>query len=155
MVRHVLAHNGGREQAIVDHLTVLVRPAGCVYLIDVDLTTSRTLNQDPDLTDLRERYIEFQRTLGNDPSVGLRLAQFLSRAGLEVIHHTGRWQILTTQPGLRPPAWAAREAMVQAGTANESDLARWHAAFDRGDAHPERTTHFVSFFVAIGRRPHD
>ncbi|MCU1655621.1 MAG: Methyltransferase type 11, partial [Pseudonocardiales bacterium] len=28
MVRHVLAHNGGREQAIVDHLAQLLRPGG-------------------------------------------------------------------------------------------------------------------------------
>ncbi|MDX5564987.1 methyltransferase domain-containing protein [Streptomyces sp. ID05-04B] len=37
MLRHVLAHNGGREQAIVDHLATLVRPGGVVYLADVDM----------------------------------------------------------------------------------------------------------------------
>lgn len=38
VLRHVLAHNGGTEQAIVDHLAALVRPGGAVYLVDVDLT---------------------------------------------------------------------------------------------------------------------
>jgi 2-polyprenyl-3-methyl-5-hydroxy-6-metoxy-1,4-benzoquinol methylase len=28
LMRHVLAHNGGQEQAIVDHLASLVRPGG-------------------------------------------------------------------------------------------------------------------------------
>lgn len=42
MLRYVLAHNGGREQAIVDHLAGLVRPGGCVYLVDVDYTAVRT-----------------------------------------------------------------------------------------------------------------
>jgi len=43
MMRHVLAHNGGREQAIVDHLVTLVRPGGAVYLADVDVTAIRML----------------------------------------------------------------------------------------------------------------
>jgi 2-polyprenyl-3-methyl-5-hydroxy-6-metoxy-1,4-benzoquinol methylase len=32
MVRHVLAHNGGAEDAIVAHLATLLRPGGCLYL---------------------------------------------------------------------------------------------------------------------------
>jgi hypothetical protein len=152
MLRHVLAHNGGREQAVVDHLAGLVRPAGCVYLIDVDITAGRSLGWDPDLQDLQERYVELHRGLGNDPSVGLRLAQFLAQAGLEVIHHSGRWDILTRQPGIRPPSWAAREAMVEAGMADESDLERWDAAFARMDAQPEQPTLFIPLFVAVGRR---
>jgi SAM-dependent methyltransferase len=152
MMRHVLAHNGGHEQAVVDHLAGLVRPEGCVYLIDVDLTAGRGLHDDPDLDDLHDRYVEFHRTLGNDPSVGLRLAQFLSRADLEVVQHSGRWDILTPQPGIRPPSWAARDAMVQAGVANEADVARWDAAFARKDALPEQPTMFIPLFVAVGRR---
>ena len=30
VLRHVLAHNGDREQTIVDHLATLIRPGGCV-----------------------------------------------------------------------------------------------------------------------------
>jgi SAM-dependent methyltransferase len=153
MMRHVLAHNGGREQAVVDHLAGLVRPGGSVYLIDVDLTAGRGLGQDPELVDLQDRYVEFHRTLGNDPSVGLRLAQFLSRAGLEVIQHTGRWDIVPRQPGIRPPSWAARDAMVRAGVASDSDVARWDAAFARMDARPEQPTLFIPLFSAVGRQP--
>ena len=38
VLRHVLAHNGGAEQRIVEHLARLARSGGHVYLIDVDLT---------------------------------------------------------------------------------------------------------------------
>src|SRR5215469_12765512 len=34
MCRHVLAHNGGREAAIVVHLASLAATGGCVYLVD-------------------------------------------------------------------------------------------------------------------------
>jgi SAM-dependent methyltransferase len=153
MLRHVLAHNGGREQAIVDHLAGLVRPGGCVYLVDVEMTAGRSLGLDPDLEDLRERYIEFHRSLGNDPSVGLRLGEFLSRAGLEVIEHGGRWSVVAVPPGMRHPAWAAREAMVRAGLASQADVSRWQVAFERTDASPDRPTVFFPLFSAAGRRP--
>ena len=54
MVRHVLAHNGGAEDAIVAHLATLVRPGGCLYLVDSDGTAFRTLPEHADLTDLND-----------------------------------------------------------------------------------------------------
>ena len=41
MCRHVLAHNGGREAAIVAHLASLAVAGGCVYLVDVDADIER------------------------------------------------------------------------------------------------------------------
>jgi 2-polyprenyl-3-methyl-5-hydroxy-6-metoxy-1,4-benzoquinol methylase len=52
MLRHVLAHNGGSEDAIVAHLATLLRPGGCLFLVDADGTAIRTVPQDPDLADL-------------------------------------------------------------------------------------------------------
>ena len=40
MLRHVLAHNGGAEDAIVAHLATLPRPGGCLYLVDADGTAT-------------------------------------------------------------------------------------------------------------------
>src|SRR6266508_3779502 len=34
MLLHVVAHNGGAEDAIVAHLAGLLRPGGCLYLVD-------------------------------------------------------------------------------------------------------------------------
>jgi 2-polyprenyl-3-methyl-5-hydroxy-6-metoxy-1,4-benzoquinol methylase len=36
MLRHVLAHNGGREDRIITHLATLLCPGGCLYLVDAD-----------------------------------------------------------------------------------------------------------------------
>ncbi len=153
MMRHVLAHNGGDEQRIVDHLATLVRPGGSVYLVDVDLTGMRTLDSDPGLEDLTERYASFHADRGNDPSVGLRLAKLLAAAGLEVTDFTGVYAIIEMPIGMRPPLWAARDAMLAQGSATTADVERWGAAFDRLDASAVRPTIFAPNFVGIGRKP--
>ncbi len=132
MLRHVLAHNGGQEQAIVDHLATLVRPGGCVYLVDVDLTAMRIRPPEAatGIADLADRYAEFHARLGNDLSVGLRLGELLSQAGLEQVNHRGRYQILRPPAGMRPPAWAARDQMLAAGVIDDADIDRWQAEFE-------------------------
>jgi SAM-dependent methyltransferase len=153
MMRHVLAHNGGHEQAIVNHLASIVRPGGFVYLVDVDLTGIRITDVDPDLADLNTKYAEFHTRRGNDVLVGLRLRQFLTTAGLDVRTYVGHYNIVTAPPGMRPPAMAARDAMLADGIVTEADLARWDAAFARADATDVRPTIFAPSFVAIGQRP--
>lgn len=153
VMRHVLAHNGGREQDIVGHLASLVRPGSCVYLVDVLLTGIRSLPHAPDLADLHERYVAFHRDRGNDPEIGLRLGQLVRGAGLDLVEHRGWYAVIPMPPGIRPPSWAAREAMVAEGHATAADLARWEAAFEASDAATERPTVFTPLFSAIGRRP--
>jgi ubiquinone/menaquinone biosynthesis C-methylase UbiE len=152
MIRHVLAHNGPDEQRIVDHLATLVRPGGSVYLLDVDGTAMRTLDIDPDLEDLPEKYLDLHRRRGNDLQVGLRLGKLLTRAALDVVLHQGRYVVAPLPPGMRPPPWAAREVMVAQGVASQDDVRRWAAAFARMDTAPVRPTGFVPFFVGIGTR---
>ncbi|MCW2856478.1 MAG: Methyltransferase type 11 [Marmoricola sp.] len=153
MMRHVLAHNGGDEQRIVDHLATLVRRGGTVYLVDTDLTGMRALDSNPELADLGPRYAEFHAVRGNDPQVGLRLAALLGAAGLGPVAFVGLYNIVTMPPGMRPPLWAARDAMLAQGAATESDVARWGAAFERLDAAVVRPTFFAPLFVAAGRLP--
>ncbi len=140
------------DQAIVDHLATLTRPGGSVYLVDVDLTAVRLLDADPDLDDLSERYVRFHVARGNDPIVGLRLGKFLRAAGLEVLSFTGSYNIIEAPPGIRPPSWAARSAMVAEGAATTEDVDRWDAAFQRSDAAATRPQIFAPGFVAVGRR---
>lgn len=153
MIRHVLAHNGGREGAIVAHAASLVRPGGCVYLVDVDMTAARMVPEDADLADLTTRYGLWHAKRGNDLAVGLRLGSLLTAAGLEVVDYRGLYNIVPVPAGLRPPSWASREALVADGLATEADLERWAAAFERVDQVAERPTLFVPFFVALGSRP--
>jgi SAM-dependent methyltransferase len=152
MLRHVLAHNGGAEDAIVAHLGTLVRPGGCVYLVDVDGTAIRTLPEHADLTDLAERYGAFRAARGDDNRAGLRLADRLARAGLEVLEFRGRYFIGQPPATIRPPSWAAREAMVTAGVATEDDVRRWDRAFQEVAAAPVPPTIFAPVFTAVGRR---
>ncbi len=153
MLRHVLAHNGGHEQAIVGHLATLIRPGGSVYLVDSDLSGFRLLDIDPGLADVTTCYVEFHRRRGNDPSIGLRLAQLLAAAGLEVTSFEGAYNILPAPAGMRPPAWAARDSMLADGIVDEGVLHRWETALARLDSAPVRPTIFAPQFTAIGRRP--
>ncbi len=151
MMRHVLAHNGGHEQAIVDHLATLPRAGGTVYLVDSDLTAIRILDADSDLDDVSDKYVRFHANRGNDPRVGLRLDKLLHAAGLELVSFTGTYNIVSLAPGMRPPAWAARNAMLAEAAATPDDLQRWDAAFQRVDAASTRPVVFAPTFVAIGR----
>lgn len=153
MIRHVLAHNGGREAAIVAHAATLVRPGGCVYLIDTEASAVRFRPSDPDVDDLSGRYRQWHAQQGNDLSVGLRLAELLAGAGLEIVDFSGRYDIVVAPPGVRPPSWAAREALVASGLATPADVDRWDAAFLRADGMDRRPTAFVPVFCAVGRRP--
>ena len=153
MIRHVLAHNGGREQAIVSHAAGLLRPGGGVYLFDVEGAGLRVRPSDPDLDDLNLRYQQWHHQRGNDLSVGLRLAELLAGAGLEVVEFDGRYRIMAVPPGLRPASWAARQALIAAGLADDDDVARWASALEQFDRRQPRPTMFIPQFSAIGRRP--
>jgi ubiquinone/menaquinone biosynthesis C-methylase UbiE len=152
MMRHVLAHNGPREQSIVNHLASLVRPGGSVYLVDVDAGAMRTRPTDPDVEDLASTYIRFHAQRGNDLQTGLRLPELLSAGGLEVMAYRGWYNIIKAPPGLRPPSWAARDAMIEAGLATAADVERWGAALDQ--LTERGVTIFAPVFGAIGRRQH-
>lgn len=153
MCRHVLAHNGVNEQAIVAHLTSLTRPGGAVFLVDVAAPLIQLYPDDPDIAELGERYREFHHRQGNDLAVGMRLGWLLEREGLAVQSFRTGGPVLRVPPGLRPPSWAAREAMVAAGLADADDLARWQAAFERIDQVAERPWMSVALFIAVGRVP--
>jgi SAM-dependent methyltransferase len=150
VLRHVLAHNGGSEQRILNHLASLVRPGGRVYLLDVDLAGTA---QGPSVAgELQERYLRWHRNRGNDPRVGRRLGELARRAGLTVLQERG-WTVRDALPrGVRGPAWAARDELVRAGLATAADVRRWDAAFAKLDKAPERPEYSVKVFAVVGRR---
>jgi SAM-dependent methyltransferase len=152
LARHVLVHNGGREQKIVDHMASLVRPGGHVYLAEFEGTAARIRPHAPDLDDLAHRYGKLHAANGNDFAVGLRLRDFVERAGLEVVEYTGIYRILQPPPGVRTPTWAARQAIVDAGLATDEDVARWDRAFLALDHMQPRPTIYYPVFICVGRR---
>ena len=70
-----------------------------------------------------------------------------------VVEFRGRYTIGSPPPGVRPPGWAAREAMVTAGVATDADVRRWERVFQEAEAAPVRPTLFAPMFTAVGRRP--
>ena len=150
-MRHVLAHNGPREQQIVDHLATLVKPGGSVYLVDIDGSAMRTRPTNAGVEELAAAYLRFHAEQGNDLETGLRLRELLGNAGLDVVAYRGWYNIVAPPPGVRPPAWAARKAMVEVGVATDADFARWEAALD--DLSGQRPTVFATLFGAVGRKP--
>jgi hypothetical protein len=54
---------------------------------------------------------------------------------------------------MRPPNWAARDEMLQAGLIEQADIDRWRAEFERLDRGELEVTLFVPLFSAWGRKP--
>ncbi|GAA4904738.1 methyltransferase family protein [Actinomycetospora succinea] len=153
MMRHVLAHNGGAEQRIVEHLAALVRPGGHVYLLDVDALAAGIVPAPPEIDDMAARYVRWHTDRGNDVRVGRRLAALARGAGLEVEAFRGWFEIAPLPVGMRGPAWAARDTLVAAGLADAGDVARWGAAADAMDTWTDRPELIVAIFVVVARRP--
>jgi hypothetical protein len=152
MLRHVLAHNGTTAQQIVDHVAGLVRAGGGVLLVDVDATAMRMRPDDPVVQELMGRYVAFQEARGGDVRIGLRLDLLIEGAGLELVAYRGLYDIVTVAAGMRGPAWAAREAMLEAGTVTQEELDRWGEHFREREAASVQVTLFVPRFVAVGQR---
>lgn len=153
MTRHVLAHNGGAEQRIVEHLATLVHPGGHVYLLDVDGLAAGITPAPPEIDDMNARYARWHADRGNDVRVGRRLAVLARGAGLEVEAFRGWFEIAPLPVGMRGPAWAARDTLVAAGLADARDVARWDAAAQAMDAWPERPDLVMAIFAVVARRP--
>jgi SAM-dependent methyltransferase len=154
MQRHVLVHNGGRERAIVLQLASLLRPGGALYLVETDLLAVRVVpSPEPDLADLTDRWRDWMRDLGNDLSIGARLAELAAAAGLEVTELAADYDVVELGARTRPPAWAARVAMVAAGVATEADVERWDSALQRAERQSGERLVYVPLFRVVARRP--
>ena len=70
-----------------------------------------------------------------------------------MLEFRGRYFIGQPPAGVRPPSWAAREALVAAGMASAEDVRRWDRAFQEMAAAPVPPTVFAPVFTAVGRRP--
>ena len=154
-IRHVLAHNTPEGcAAIVAHARELLRPGGHLYLVDSDGSAFRSERPvDPDIQDLMDRYWQMLAHKGCERLAGPSLGAYAEDAGLRVVARHPRIDAIPLLPGLRPPAWAARQAMLDSGHATADDVARWEAAFERNDATPTTNFLFGPMYAVIARKP--
>ncbi len=151
-LRHVLAHNTSDEvDRILEHVRELLRPGGCCYIAESDLTANRIDPPIADLTDLTERYIDYLRSVGRNPAAGPEMGSTLVRAGFELAGRHAEYVMPPPGRGVRPPSWAAREAMVAAGIASDDDVERWDRALT--DHLDNAVSRFVALHLIIGRAP--
>ncbi|MEU3782031.1 hypothetical protein [Streptomyces sp900129855] len=102
---------------------------------------------------MKERYIELHRRRGNDLTIGTRLADLLTAAGLEVLAFEGHTDITEPRSGMRGPAWAARDSMVSEGLATHDDITRWNEAFLKGEREGTGRRVTTTYFTAYARHP--
>ncbi|WP_246204173.1 hypothetical protein [Streptomyces tailanensis] len=123
-----------------------------MYLVDVDATGFRLRGAPAAYDEMDERYRELHRRRGNDLGIGLRLDELLTTAGLEVTAYEGHINVMTPPPGMRGPAWAARDALLAEGLVTRDDLARWDEAFKQVEQAMTGLRFFGNTYIAIGRR---
>ncbi|MDQ3757899.1 MAG: methyltransferase domain-containing protein [Actinomycetota bacterium] len=154
MLRHVLIHNGPRVNAILAHVRGLLRPGGHVVLNETDASCIRyERDLDPDLRDMEDRYWQMLERGGNDIGIGPRLGAHAEDAGYEVVERRGRYDHIPMLPTVRPPSWAGRQAILDAGLCTEGDIARWDPALSRREAAGGGGFVLVPNFTVVARRP--
>ncbi len=151
-LRHVLAHNTADEVTrILEHVRVLLRPGACCYIAESDLTANRIDPPIADISDLTDRYIAYLRSVGRNPAAGPVMGSTLLGAGFELVGRQAEYLMPPPGRGVRPPSWAAREAMVDSGFANADDVIRWDRALT--DQVENAVSYFVANHLVIGRTP--
>ena len=108
---------------------------------------------DPDILDLEDRYWQVLAQAGNDLTIGPRLAAHVEDAGFEVLERRGRYDHYPLVPGIRPVAWAGRQAILDAGLCTEDDIVRWEDALRRREEAGGGGWIAVTNFAVLARKP--
>jgi ubiquinone/menaquinone biosynthesis C-methylase UbiE len=154
MLRHVLIHNGPRVPAILAHVRELLKPGGHAVLDETDATAIRYERDiEPEVHDLEHRYWEMLSRGGNDIRLGPRLGAHAEDAGFEVVERRGRFDYIPLLPSVRPPSWAGRQAILDAGLCTEDDIARWEAVLRRREETNAGGWVLVPNFTVLVRKP--
>ena len=68
-----------------------------------------------------------------------------------MVEYRGWFNIVQPTGEIRPPSWAARDAMIAAGHATQDDVERWERAF--AEMTSVRPRIFAPLFGCVARRP--
>jgi ubiquinone/menaquinone biosynthesis C-methylase UbiE len=157
-IRHVLAHNTVENQRrILAHALDLLRPGGSLYAVDVDLSAFRVDPPSDVINEMNDRYVAHLIDTGRDPSVGPKLGSLASSVGFCDVQRFG--DIVIPPPfvlaEVRPPPWAARDAMIDSGHATAADVELWDRALTdlARTAVAENQAIFIASFMVVARKP--
>lgn len=154
MMRHVLIHNGPNVSEILAHVLDLLKPGGHVVLDETDATSIRYERpMEPELVDMEGCYWQMLAAKGNDIGIGAHLPAHAEDAGFEVVERRGRFDHIPMIPTVRPPSWAGRQAILDAGFCTEDEIARWDAALRRREEAGGGNHVLVPNFTVLARRP--
>jgi ubiquinone/menaquinone biosynthesis C-methylase UbiE len=154
MMRHVLIHNGPRVATILGHVRALLKPGGHVVLDETDATCIRYERPlEPEIADMEDRYWQMLEGKGNDIGIGAHLPAHAEDAGFQVVERRGRFDHIPMVPTVRPPSWAGRQAVLDAGFCTADDIARWDAALRRREQAGGGNHVVVPNFTVLARRP--
>lgn len=129
MMRHVLIHNGPIVGDILRHVLDLLKPGGHAVLNETDATAIRyERDPGPEVRELEAAYWQTVTLRGNDIAIGAHVAAHAEDAGFDVVERRARFDHFPMIPTVRPPSWAGRQAILDAGLCTDEDIARWDAA---------------------------
>lgn len=150
-LRHVLIHNGPRIADILQHAFALLRPGGHVYLNETDATAHRfEAELDPVLLDMDGRYWQMLADMGNDLHAGPHLGRYAQAMGFDVVYRKPRIDAFPMSTDIRPPSWAGRDPMIEAGVCTREEVEAWDRALVT--RLPDGFV-FVPQYTLVGRKP--
>lgn len=136
--RYVLIHNR-QSQALLEKLSALIKPSGCLVVEEPDFTSARLLNKDPDLSQQRvnNAICRMFEQMQLDPAYGLSLPAKIEAAGLQVqrvdsrIHLNRGGDKLARMMG--ESTRALRDKYIATGEASGADIEKYieNASNDR------------------------
>jgi hypothetical protein len=124
---------------------------GAVFVTEVFNSSFQFFPKLPGLEKYYHVYNQFQRDLGGDPDVGLKLGNLLKEAGFSDIElHRGGFHLDQTQPGeLRKIAsyWkglmkSGSEAIIEAGLISRGEVLQMEQDLDEIASHPDGVLYY-------------
>ena len=105
------------------------------------------------LAAFNDAYTRWQESRGADLTIGSRLGPMAEEAGLVVEACEFGGAVIRLPTGVRPPAWAAREAMLADGVVTAEQLAGWERDLAELDTRPVRPWLAPPDWRVLARRP--
>jgi ubiquinone/menaquinone biosynthesis C-methylase UbiE len=141
--------------AAIRAMAATVRPGGVVAVEDIFSDDLRSEPPTPALADLRRIYCATVRAHGGDPTIGPRLPALMRAADLSDVRVASVVNVLTTSEEkafLVQLIDSTRDAIIETGSATETEVAEMRAAVEAAADDPDCTFYQARMFQVFGAR---